>query len=77
MSSNDTYRSHLNPSGTSSQWHRSGLLAKKNAGDILNFLYDREGEMQKFIIQWANQVTTGILQVEMSHLASKETSFHF
>jgi len=33
--------------------------------------------MQKFIIQWANQVTTDILQVEMSHLASKETGVHF
>ena len=42
--------------------------------DILNFLYDRKGEMQ---IQWANQVTTDILQVEMSHLASKETGVHF
>jgi len=45
--------------------------------DILNFLYDHEGEMQKFIIQWANQVTTDILQAEMSHLASKETGVHF
>jgi len=33
--------------------------------------------MQKLIIQWANQVTTDVLQMEMSHLASKETDFHF
>lgn len=52
-------------------------LSKKNSDNILNFMYARNGEMRKSVIQWANQVTTSALQTKMSHLASKETGFHF
>ncbi len=50
---------------------------EKNLHKILNFLYEHNGKLQKFIVEWATQIVTRILVVEISHLAFKDTGFHF
>jgi hypothetical protein len=50
---------------------------QQNMHKILNFLYDHDSNLQKLVVEWANQITTGILVAEMSHLASKDAGFHF
>ena len=41
---------------------------------ILTFLYEHD---KKLVTEWANQLMTSVLLVEMSQLASKDTGFHF
>jgi len=47
---------------------------KPNLHKILTFLYEHDTEL---VTEWANQLTTSVLLVEMSQLASKDVGFHF
>jgi hypothetical protein len=47
---------------------------ENNLNVLLTFLYEKD---KKLVTEWANQLTTSVLQVEMSQLASKDTGFHF